>query len=202
MVERRIKLTGIDEGLNVRIYTTLAGADSPTKIQEALQSLFPDFCVESLPPEPVFGTGMDIMLANEGLSMSTFLNQLHEQRILDTALDAMSRNLTETSTSFAISRLAALGGKIAFPIPEKFPWEASFSWNWKAGVWRIGCKLQHGMRGEAPFPDRSRMNVPWTMTARLQPGFDTTVMRCASISSPTSPRTGQADPSLISSKAS
>ena len=121
MVERRIKLTGIDEGLNVRIHTTLAGADSPTKIQEALQSLFPDFCVDSLPPEPVFGTGMGITLANEGLSMSTFLNQLHEQRILDTALDAMSRNLTETSTSFAISRLAALGGKIAFPIPGEIP---------------------------------------------------------------------------------
>ncbi len=55
------------------------------------------------------------------VSMRTFLSFLHEQRILDTALDAMARELSENRTVFSISRQAALAGKISFPIPGEEP---------------------------------------------------------------------------------
>ena len=57
----------------------------------------------------------------DDVSLGVFLHQLHEQRILDTALDAMSTEMKETTTTFSISRQAAVAGKISFPIPGDEP---------------------------------------------------------------------------------
>ena len=48
--------------------------------------------------------------------METFLEVIHKQAILDTALDYMSKNLDTNGTIFQISRQAAMAGKVAFPL--------------------------------------------------------------------------------------
>ena len=101
--------------------TTLSGADSPRRVLDALQRIFPDAEVNELPAEPSFGRASNHTWSFENLSLATFLNQLHEQRILDTALDAMSLNMKGETTTFHIGRLAAVAGKIAFPIPGDRP---------------------------------------------------------------------------------
>ena len=50
------------------------------------------------------------------LSMNNFLKMIHQQAILDTALDVMSMNLTGQRTHFEILRQASIAGKIAFNI--------------------------------------------------------------------------------------
>ena len=56
----------------------------------------------------------EVELVSEGVSPEHFLELLGGQRILDTALDAMSLNIHGDSTTFLISRQAALSGKVAF----------------------------------------------------------------------------------------
>ncbi len=121
MVEQRLRLTGVGEGMAVKVETDLRGADSPSKVLAALNTLFPTIGVDSMPKEPSFGSGIDVVWSFEDVSLAVFLNQLHEQRILDTALDAMSAGLNGTTTTFALSRLAAAAGKISFPIPGDEP---------------------------------------------------------------------------------
>ncbi len=101
--------------------TVLSGADSPQKVMQAVHSFFPEAKVETMPDEPSFGSAVDALWSFEGLPMQTFLAALHEQRILDTALDFMSRNIVEEHTEFTISRQAAVVEKVSFPIPGKEP---------------------------------------------------------------------------------
>ena len=113
----RLRLTGIGEGLSTTVVTVLSGADSPRRVLQAIHSFFPEANVDSMPEEPSFGSAVDELWSFEGLPMQTFLAALHEQRILDTALDFMSRDIVEDSTEFTISRQAAIVEKISFPIP-------------------------------------------------------------------------------------
>lgn len=117
----RLRLTGTGEGFSTSVRTVLTGADSPEKVVTALQQIFPDAVMDQLPGEPSFGQASNATWSFVDVSLATFLNQLHEQRILDTALDAMSLGMNDSSTTFQISRVAALAGKIAFPIPGDRP---------------------------------------------------------------------------------
>jgi predicted RNA binding protein with dsRBD fold (UPF0201 family) len=121
MVEQRLRLTGKGEGLSVTVLTELRGADSPQLVFSALTNIFPDLSMQSMPQEPVFGHGSNADWSFQDVSMATFLKLLHEQRILDTALDAMSMHLEGEYTHFNIARVAAMAGKIAFPIPGESP---------------------------------------------------------------------------------
>jgi len=117
----RLRLTGTGEGFSTRITTTLAGVDSPKKVMEALQNLFPDASKETMEGEPRMGHPSKITWSFDDVSLGVFLHQLHEQRILDTALDAMSAEMSENTTTFSIARQAAVAGKISFPIPGDEP---------------------------------------------------------------------------------
>jgi predicted RNA binding protein with dsRBD fold (UPF0201 family) len=117
MVETRLRLTGVGEGMTTVITTELCGADSPLKVRQALEQVFPEAPAQEPGPEPEFGSGTNQRWAYENVSLAQFLHLIHEQRILDTALDAMSLNLNNDTTEFSIARQAAIGGKISFPIP-------------------------------------------------------------------------------------
>jgi predicted RNA binding protein with dsRBD fold (UPF0201 family) len=121
MVDQRLRLSGVGEGFSVQVSTQLRGADSPAQIKEALLNVFPE--VGRIPEhlEPSFGSAIDETWSFDDVSLKTFLHLLHEQRILDTALDTMASGLSENKTEFSIGRLAALAGKIAFPIPGETP---------------------------------------------------------------------------------
>lgn len=116
----RLRLTAIDEGYSVLVSTKLTGADSPRIVLDALLKLFPDFTC-GLPDEPSFPSDQEDVLAAEGVSLSTFLDAIHKQSILDTSLDFMSANLDASGTIFHISRQAAMAGKVAFPLPDDNP---------------------------------------------------------------------------------
>jgi predicted RNA binding protein with dsRBD fold (UPF0201 family) len=55
------------------------------------------------------------------VDLTHYLKLLHNQRILDTALDSMCKNLEGRTTSFELTRQAAMVGKIAFPLPNDIP---------------------------------------------------------------------------------
>ena len=116
----RLRLTAIDEGYSVVISTRLTGADSPHLVMQSIINLFPDFAV-SLPDEPEYPSNQDEIIAAKDVSLQTFLEIIHNQSILDTALDCMSANLDINGTVFNISRQAALAGKVAFPLPGDSP---------------------------------------------------------------------------------
>ena len=117
----RLRLTGVGEGFTTLVSTTLSGVDSPAKVLNAVRTLFPEADRAELEDEPVQGRPSQGTWEFKDLSLGVFLQQLHEQRILDTALDAMSMNLMGNSTTFRITRQAAVAGKIAFPIPGDEP---------------------------------------------------------------------------------
>ncbi|MGA0352322.1 MAG: hypothetical protein ACO3NY_01570 [Poseidonia sp.] len=123
----RLRLTGVGEGFSTRITTTLSGVDSPTKVLEALQNLFPEVAPQELENEPSLGHPISATWVFDDVSLALFLQQLHEQRILDTALDAMSMDMDGNTTTFQIARQAAVAGKIAFPIPGDDPLGGVFS---------------------------------------------------------------------------
>ena len=97
----KLKLTAIDEGYNVVVSSRLLGADDPQIVHDAILQLFPDFTC-GLPENPKFPSDQDDILASDNISMQTFLEAIHKQFILDTALDYMSANLDENGTVFHI----------------------------------------------------------------------------------------------------
>lgn len=121
MQEPMLRLNGVNENLHIRVETSLRGADSPEKVIEALVGLFPEFSAPDEILKPQLGTASNTELSNEGVSLETFLKKLHEQRILDTALDSMSLLLENNQTKFRLSRQAAIVGKVAFPLPNEEP---------------------------------------------------------------------------------
>ena len=116
----RLRLTAIDEGYSVVVSTKLTGADNPEIVLDAILKLFTDFTC-GLPSPPSFPSEQDDVLAADGVSLSTFLDLIHNQAILDTSLDFMSANLDASGTIFHISRQAAMAGKVAFPLPVDNP---------------------------------------------------------------------------------
>jgi predicted RNA binding protein with dsRBD fold (UPF0201 family) len=59
------------------------------------------------------------MMAGSSESLDTLLKAIRKQRILDTALDAMTLELDGGSTGFSLSRQAALTGKVSFVIEDR-----------------------------------------------------------------------------------
>ena len=52
-------------------------------------------------------------------SLDSLLESARNQRILDTALDAMSMRLEDDSTIFSVSRQGAIAGKLSFVLEER-----------------------------------------------------------------------------------
>jgi len=116
-----LRLTGVGEGIEICVETTLLGADSPTKIAQAILQIFPEFPIPENCPEPVLGKGSNYNWKATKVDLTHYLKLLHNQRILDTALDSMCKNLEGRTTSFELTRQAAMVGKIAFPLPNDIP---------------------------------------------------------------------------------
>ena len=108
---------------HVTVSTCVFSHEVGPRCVDAVLKIFPDFSVQNVPQDTVFPVKRGaVELVCEGVSTDRFLELIAEQRILDTALDAMSLNLRKgasggeppTTTKFLISRQAALSGKVAF----------------------------------------------------------------------------------------
>ena len=121
MQEPMLRLNGVNENLRITIQTELRGADSPEKVKQALLTIFPEFPSQEEVECPTLGDAIHETWKGEQVSLETYLKLLHEQRILDTALDAMTICFDGTKTTFELLRQAAIVGKIAFSLAEEQP---------------------------------------------------------------------------------
>jgi len=121
VTDAKILLNGVDEGINTIVYSKISGAESPDLVLQSIQNIFPDFINSKPMNQPSFGNPSNFELKQENLSMNNFLVLLHKQAILDTALDVLSMNMKDNSTSFEILRQASISGKIAFNLGSQKP---------------------------------------------------------------------------------
>ena len=108
----------------VTVFTAISSHEIPSKCIEAVQQIFPDFQPDITGDSESFPVKRGVLeVSQKGVAPDLFLELLGEQRILDTALDAMSLNLTNgeniESTTFLISRQAALMQKVAFVLDSE-----------------------------------------------------------------------------------
>lgn len=108
---------GRDEGIAISLTTTVKPGDDASKILEAAVNLFPEASFDPMDDEP-FPSKRNMEIECTNLSLETFLTQIREQAILDTAMDAMAKKLVGNITVFSISRLAAYANKISFTYEE------------------------------------------------------------------------------------
>ena len=93
---------GRDEGIEIALHTTLRPGDDAKNVTMAIQTLFPDAVVDDVATQ-TFPSEQLIPIECKHLSFEVFLQQLRQQSILDTAMDAMGKNLNEQKTTFRIS---------------------------------------------------------------------------------------------------
>ena len=106
----------------ISVSTTVRPYDDPVKVAKALTTLFPDWDTTELVDSESFPiTHEPYDIGCEGCSPDTMLEALSQQRILDTALDAMSMNIERNMTWFLISRQAAIANKVAFILDGENP---------------------------------------------------------------------------------
>ncbi len=109
------------ESLTARIRVELASHQSASKIHAALQQVFGKVETRNnhhaAEEFPVSGPPLILEWTAE---LTSFLENLAKQRILDTALDAMSRHSDGRNTSFKISLQAAAAGRISFIIHDEY----------------------------------------------------------------------------------
>ncbi|MBK70418.1 MAG: hypothetical protein CMB53_03360 [Euryarchaeota archaeon] len=108
-------------GTEVRVSTIVQPHEDPEMVVLAVRNVFPDW----MPSEEIgkrsfpHSGSVDILHGKVG-SMDTFVEAITNQRILDTALDAMTIDMEGSDyTDFSISRQAALAGKISFSLGER-----------------------------------------------------------------------------------
>ncbi len=103
------------------VSTRIQPQDSPQKVAEAVQRLFPDWVSETpLPDSEAFPVARVSLRVNcDGCAPDRLLEQIESQRILDTALDVMSQNLRGDSSWFDLSLQAAVAGKVAFSLADE-----------------------------------------------------------------------------------
>lgn len=103
----------------ISVSTTVRAWEDAQKVVEAIQKLFPDWAPDRIPERASFPSDRRAQLMHgKAESLELILNLMRTQRILDTALDAMSINLEFDTTVFDLSRQAAMAGKVAFALED------------------------------------------------------------------------------------
>jgi len=99
----------------IRVSTTVRTHDDPAKVIESVRSIFPDWN----PDDTLVRSSFPIRRESRKIvgsieTMDNLQSILRENRILDTALDAMAMEADLEGTVFRISRQSAIIGKISF----------------------------------------------------------------------------------------
>ena len=99
----------------VRVSTLIRSHDDPDKVKDSVTSIFPDWEPSNFPGRSSFPvTRSSEVVSAEIQSIDGFLSILRENRVLDTALDAMAMKAHEGGTVFYLSRQSASIGKVSF----------------------------------------------------------------------------------------
>ena len=105
---------------DIEISTVLYPHEDPARVVESVRELFPDWMPNAEPENSAFPQRrLAVVLEGVSDSIETLLESARDQRILDTALDAMSMRLEGDYTEFSISRQASMAGKLSFVLEER-----------------------------------------------------------------------------------
>ena len=105
---------------DIGISTVLYPHEDPARVVESVRGLFPDWMPNAEPENSAFPQRrLAVILEGASDSIETLLESARDQRILDTALDAMSMRLEGDYTEFSISRQASMAGKLSFVLEER-----------------------------------------------------------------------------------
>ena len=103
----------------ILVSTIVRSHDDPAKVIDSIRSIFPDWSPKKVPERadfPVIRGAEEII--GRADSLDNLLSILRENRVLDTALDAMAMNADEEGTVFRLSRQSAYIGKVSFVLSE------------------------------------------------------------------------------------
>ena len=101
----------------ISVSTVVQPHEEPQRVVDAVREMFPDWSPDRIPENSAFpNERVAGMMTGSSDSLDTLLKAIRNQRILDTALDAMTLELDGDSTGFSLSRQAALAGKASFVI--------------------------------------------------------------------------------------
>jgi len=93
----------------VSVSTVVQPHEDATKVVDSVKAVFPDWVPDRIPENAAFPNERGgVLITGSAESLDTLLESARNQRILDTALDAMTMELEGDSTGFALSRQAAL----------------------------------------------------------------------------------------------
>ena len=99
----------------VRVSTLIRSHDDPDKVKQSVNSIFPDWEPSNYPERFSFPvTRSSEVISAEVQSFDGLLSILRENRVLDTALDAMAMKAHKGGTVFYLSRQSASIGKVSF----------------------------------------------------------------------------------------
>ena len=99
----------------MRVSTLIRSHDDPDKVKDSVTSIFPDWEPSNFPGRSSFPvTRGSAVISAKVQSIDGLLSILRENRVLDTALDAMAMKAHEGGTVFYLSRQSASIGKVSF----------------------------------------------------------------------------------------
>ena len=88
----------------ISVSTVVQPHEDPQRVVDAVQVMFPDWSPDRMPSNSGFPSGRAAeMMTGSSESLDTLLEAVRIQRVLDTALDAMSLELDGSSTGFSLS---------------------------------------------------------------------------------------------------
>ena len=105
---------------DIGVSTVIRAHEDFVKVVKSVQVMFPDWEPGVTLDHSEFPQNRDEMiLQGESESLDTLFDSARDQRILDTALDAMSLGLNGDFTEFSISRQASIVGKLSFVLERR-----------------------------------------------------------------------------------
>ena len=103
----------------ILVSTVVRSHDDPGKVIDSVRSIFPEWSPNN-PPElsdfPIIRDSEEI--CGKVDSLDNLMSILRENRVLDTALDAMAMQADEEGTIFSLSRQSASIGKASFVLED------------------------------------------------------------------------------------
>lgn len=103
----------------ILVSTIVRSHDDPNKVVESVRSIFPEWSPNITLENSDFPIRRDSEeISGKVDSLDNLLSILRENRVLDTALDAMAMQADEEGTVFSLSRQSASIGKVSFVLEE------------------------------------------------------------------------------------
>ncbi len=99
----------------ITVSTIIRSHEDPESVIESVRMIFPEWVPDLIPKREDFTTNRSqVKISGNANSLDEMLSIIRQNRVLDTALDAMAMKSESHGTSFSLSRQSASIGKISF----------------------------------------------------------------------------------------